>query len=206
MSINPNRPVQPSADFKQSISDMNKVTKTALEAVTDTLHDADGDRTGFNEVKAAFQELSTQEKIAFSTGGAVVGAAIASLSLVGEKIADVAKETGQAIEKQMDKKYKSPPPESKMVESLKNVFEDIVDSAEELIDDVKDGRIARDVTKNVKRFHRDHFTEQSPIDKMKNKIGDAAEDTLHAASDLADDIADGRTGQHIEKKVKRAFD
>ncbi len=205
MSINPNRPVQPSADFKQSITDMNKVSKTAAEAVTDLFHDADGDKTGFKEVKEAFQELSTQEKIAFGAGGALVGAAIASISLVGEKASEIGQEAGKAIESQMDKKYKNPP-ESKMVESLKNVFEDIVDGAEEFIDDVKDGRIARDVTKNVKRFHRDHLTEQGPIDKIKNKIGDAAEDAVHAAADLADDIADGRTGHQIEKKVKRAFD
>lgn len=205
MSINPNRPVQPSADFKQSITDMNKVSKTAVEAVTDLFHDADGDKTGLKEVKEAFQELSTQEKIAFGAGGAVVGAAIASISLVGEKASEIGQEAGKAIEAQMDKKYKNPP-EAKMAESLKNVFEDIVDGAEEFIDDVKDGRIARDVTKNVKRFHRDHLTEQGPIDKIKNKIGDAAEDAVHAAADLADDIADGRTGHQIEKKVKRAFD
>lgn len=230
MSINPNRPVQPTqnaADFKKSIADMNKVTGTAIEALADKIHDADGDNTQLSDVKTAFQKLSTQEKVAFGAGGAVLGAAIASISLVGEKVGDAyeeatkavgkkagetykeatkaVKEASKAVEKQVDKKYKNPP-EAKIVESIKNTFEDIVDGAEEFIDDVKDGRIARDVSKNVKRFHRDHFTEQGPLDKVKNKIGDAAEDAAHAAADLADDIADGRTGHKIEKKVKRAFD
>lgn len=208
MSINPSRPVQPTqttADFKKSISDMNKVTGTAIEALADKIHDADGDNTQLSDVKTAFQKLSTQEKVAFGAGGAVLGAAIASISLVGEKVGDAYEEASKAVEKQVDKKYKNPP-EAKIADSVKNVFEDIVDSAEEFIDDVKDGRIARDVSKNVKRFHRDHFTEQGPLDKIKNKIGDAAEDAAHAAADLADDIADGRTGHKIEKKVKRAFD
>lgn len=205
MSINSNRPTQPSGDFKQSIANINKVTHTAIEAVADKIYDVDGDDTQFSDVKEAFQELSPQEKVAFGAGGAVLGTAIASFSLVGEKIADVAQEAGKTIEKEISKRYKRPP-EAKLVESLKNAFEDIVDGAEAFIDDVKDGRIARDVSKNVQRFHRDHLTEQSPLEKVKNKMGDAAEDAVHAAADLADDIADGRTGQQIEKKVKRAFD
>jgi hypothetical protein len=209
MSINSNRPLlSPSPGFKQSMSDMGKVTHTAIEAVTDLFHDANGHITEFKEVKEAFQELSTKEKIVFSAGGAIIGGAMTSLSLVDnavDTVADKAQEVGKAVEKQVEKKYKSPP-EAKIVESVKNVFEDIVDGAEAFIDDVKDGRIARDVTKNVKRFHRDHFTEQGPLDKIKNKIGDAAEDAVHAASDLVDDIADGRTGHQIEKKVKRTFD
>ena len=205
MAINSNRPVQPSGFDKNSVSDMNKVTKTALEAVADKIYDADGDNTQFSDVKKAFNKLSPEEKVAFSAGSALTGGALPAVSLVGEETLEVAKEAKGTIEKQVEKKYKNPP-EAKAVEGLKNFFEDAVDKAEEFIDDVKDGRIARDISKNVKRFHRDNFTEQGPLDKIKNKIGDAAEDAAHAAADLADDIADGRTGHNIEKKIKRTFD
>lgn len=205
MAINSNRPVQPSGFDKNSVSDMNKVTKTALEAVADKIYDADGDNTQFSDVKKAFNKLSPEEKVAFSAGSALTGGALPAVSLIGEESLEVAKEAKGAIEKHAEKKYKNPP-EAKAAESLKNFFEDVSDKAEEFIDDVKDGRIARDISKNVKRFHRDHFTEQGPLDKIKNKIGDAAEDAAHAAADLADDIADGRTGQNIEKKIKRALD
>lgn len=205
MAINGNRPLQPSGFDKNSISDINKVTKKAIEAVADKIHDADGDNTQFSDVKAAFQELSTQEKVAFSAGTALTGGALAAVSLIGEEVAETGKEVGKAVQKQVKEKYKKPP-EAPIIDTLKNAFEDVADRVEEFVDDVKDGRIARDVNKNVKRFHRDNFTEQSKLDKIKNKISDAAEDAAHAAADLADDIADGRVGHNIEKKVKRAFD
>lgn len=202
MAINPNRPVQPSGFDKSSVSDMNKVTKTAIEAVADKIYDADGDDTQFSDVKKAFNKLSSEEKVALSAGSALTGGALAAVSLFGE---EVVKEVKVAIENHPEKKYKNPP-ESKALEGFKNFLEDVADKAEAFVDDVKDGRIARDVSKNVKRFHRDNFTEQGPLDKIKNKIGDAAEDAAHAAADLADDIADGRTGRHIEKKIQRTFD
>ena len=142
MSINPNRPVQPSADFKQSLADINKVTHTAIEAVADLFYDADGDKTGFNEVKEAFQELSTQEKVAFSAGGAVLGTAIASLTLVGEKIADVTQEAGKTIGKEIGKRYKNPP-EAKMAESLKQAFNDVVNGVEKFVDNLANDRTGK---------------------------------------------------------------
>lgn len=114
------------------------------------------------------------------------------------------KEVGKAAEKIADKvkeKYKNPP-EAKLAEKIEDWAQDVGDAIEEFADDVKDGRIMRDIEKGAKRFWRDNFTEQSTLDKVKNKITDKAEDVADAAADALDDIKDGRTA----RKLKHAID
>ena len=226
MAINSNRPVQPSGFDKNSVSDMNKVTKTAIEAVTDKIHDADGDQTSFKDVKKEFAKLSPEEKVAFSAATALTGGAAAMVSMIAEEGKELAqnlsekisknpesndkklqeasgkiKQAAQEIQKQVKQKYEHPP-EEKIVEKLKDMMQDAGDALEEFADDVMDGRIGRDVNKTVTRFVRDNFTEQSKAEKFKNTIKDAAIDTKDAAADALDDIVDGRAA----RKIKHAID
>jgi len=207
MAINPNKPVQPQFD-KQSVSEINKVTKTALEAVADVIYDADGDQTSLKDVKKAINNLSPGEKVALTAGTVLTGGALPVLSLIGEgtvKVAKGAAETGEKAMQKMSEAVKekySNPPEKKLAEELGKTLKDAGDSIEEFVDDLKDGRIYRDVSKNAKRFWRDNFTDPSPAEKVANKIKDKVEDLGHAAADAADDIKDGRMG----KKIRKALD
>ncbi len=192
MSVNNNRPVQPTPAQKpinpmESLKKMGNVVKTLGEAATDKVYDADGDNTQLSDVKAAVNELSTTEKVAMAAGGWAAGAAVEAVSFIGEK----AGEAAEAVKE----KYSNPPEKKafgKLVNTMNEAIDNVTDNVEEFVDDLKDGRIARDIEKNVKRFHRDHFTERSGLQKAADKIGDAAQDAAHAAADLADDIADGR--------------
>lgn len=231
MAVNNNRPVQPNGGFdKNSIKDMNNVAAKAIEAVADKIYDADGDKTSFKDVGKAASHLSPSEKVAMAAGSLATAGALPMISLGVEKAADAFKEwskepedgkvkeaakkaaqttdkavdkAGQAVKKaaeQVKKKYENPP-EKELVKDLKDLGQKVGDAVEEFADDLMDGRIARDVTKNAKRFWRDNFTEQSKLDKIKNKVSDAAEDAAHAAADALDDIADGRTARKIKHKL-----
>ncbi|MBF2051894.1 MAG: hypothetical protein IGS03_00340 [Candidatus Sericytochromatia bacterium] len=82
MAINPNQPVRPTGFDRNSLADLNKVTRTAFEALTDLVHDADGDQTGLDDVKKALDQLSLQEKVAFGVGTLLSGGALPFASLL----------------------------------------------------------------------------------------------------------------------------
>lgn len=208
MAINPNKPVQSSGFDSKSISDMNKVSKTALEAVADLVYDADGDKTGFDDVKKAFNKLSPEEKTAFTIGSGITGTALPLLSLLGEELgkgaANVAKgldKTADSVKKEVKHKY-AHPPEEKLAEKVKNALQDAGDAVEEFADDLTDGSTLRDGKKGVKRFLRDNLTERTPAEKFGDDVKDFFEDAGDAISDFVDDVQDGR----ITKKIKKAFE
>ena len=82
MAINPNQPVRSTGFDRNSLADLNKVTRTAFEALTDLVHDADGDQTGLDDVKKALDQLSPQEKVAFGVGTLLSGGALPFVSLL----------------------------------------------------------------------------------------------------------------------------
>jgi hypothetical protein len=144
MAINNNKPVQPMQQAGESLQKMNKVTKTAIEAVTDKIYDADGDKTSFKDVKKAADQLSTSEKVALGAGIAMTGGALAAVSLiaeegleVGKKIGtgagEIAKKTAEAVQK----KY-SEPPEKKMAEALEKEGRKILKDLEKFGDKMGD--------------------------------------------------------------------
>ena len=98
MDINSYRPVQRSAGFdKNSVSDMNKVSKAALEAVADFVYDVDGDNTGLKDVNKALGNLSGDENIAYLVGTVATGGALPVLSLIGEGLVDGVKYAANGI-------------------------------------------------------------------------------------------------------------
>lgn len=145
--------------------------------------------------------LNPAEKLAIGAAaaavGGVAGAAAAAICLVDDDMVNSLKETGNKIKEGVKEHYEHPP-EEKMLEKLKKFGKEAGESMEEFVDDVKDGRITRDISKGAKRFVRDNFSEQSKTDKFKNLVKDAAEDLGDAAADLSDDIKDGRIKVKID--------
>lgn len=204
MAINPNKPVQPSGFDRNSISEMNNVSKKALEAVGDLVYDADGDDTGFDDVKEAYQQLTGAEKAAFTAGAVLTGGALPAVSLIGEGVVEAAKgaqKLGQKAAEAVQEKY-SHPPEEKAAKEIEKKLHKVGDKLEEFGDDLKDGRTFRDVGKGGKRFFRDNFTERTPAEKFKDDVSDFFEDAGDAVSDFIDDVKDGR----IQKKIKHAIE
>lgn len=246
MAINNNKPVQAT---ESTLHKYNKVIKTAVEAVADQIHDADGDQTGFQDVKDAFNQLSPAEKAVASVGslavvaGAGVGskdvfkgalgaaAALPVVSLVSEEAIELGHKAVNAIKEH----YKNPPekpladqlekglhkagglgqkaaeavkehyqhpPEKPLADQLEKGLKKAGDKIEETVDDLKDGRTARDVKKSVQRGIRDHLHHPSETDKVVNAIHDALEDAGDAIGDFIDDVQDGR----IQRKIRHALE
>ena len=208
MAINPNRPIMPEQGGldNSSMSKINKVTKTALEAVADKIYDADGDKTSFKDVSKAYNTLNPAEKLTLKVGAAGAGV-LPALSLVAEEAVSVgdhvikgANKLAKEGSKVLTEKYKHPP-EEKLIKDTKNFLEKMGDGLEEFADDVIDGRVLRDVNKATSRFVRDNFTDRNVLEKAADAVKDVAEDAAHAAADMADDIADGRVARQIKHKL-----
>lgn len=218
MAINPNRPVQKSNDTTQSkspkaagalekaagkmeeaaqsLQQMNQVTGTALEALTDKIYDADKDSTHFGDVKAAYEKLSDAEKVAFAAGGILTGGALPAISLIVEETAKAGAAISKTFGEAVKQRY-SHPPEEKLIESVKKGAQKVANKVEEKVDDLKDGRVGRDLKKDVKRTLRDTFTERTPMEKAVDAVKDAAQDAGDALGDVFDDLKDGRLGRKL---------
>lgn len=182
------KPTQPS--FEKQIKPIDKAAENKTQVKTDKLSQS------MNEKKAGEKAtLNPAEKVAIGAAaaavGGAVGAAAAAVCLVDDDVLDKVKETSSKMKEGIKEHYKHSP-EEKAFDSIKKFGKQAGEAIEEFVDDVKDGRVARDVSKSAKRFVRDHFTEQSKTDKFSNLVKDAAEDLKDAADDLADDIKDGR--------------
>lgn len=189
--------VTPSGFDSNSWSQINQVTRTAIEAVADQVYDADGDNTGFDDVKAAYNQLSPEEQATFTMGAVLTGGAAPAVSLLAEEGVEVAQSAVEAAQE----KYSSPPPEAEAAEKIKKAMQNAGDKAEEFVDDLGDGRVFRDAGKTGKRFIRDNFTERTPGEKLMDNISDAIEDAGDAISDFVDDVQDGRMARKIERKL-----
>lgn len=222
MSINPNRPLQKPVEklkqinqqvdqvlnknvahvdaavlsAKESAHNINDVSRTALEAVTDKIIDVDKDNTDFQDVKAAYQNLSKGEKVAFAAGGILTGGALPAISLILEETAEAGAKLAETVDKAVKKRY-SHPPEEKLIDAVKKGAEKVAHKVEEKVDDLKDGRVGRDLKKDVKRTLRDTFTERTPLEKASDAVKDAVQDAGDAMGDVLDDIKDGRLGRKI---------
>ena len=200
MAINNN----PLKNIGQTFQQMNKVVKTAAEAVADQIYDVDGDKTGLKEIKAEATKLSDGEQRALAAGTIATGGALPVVSLLAEGSIEAVKAAPKAAEKvkeAVQEKYKNPP-EKPLIDKAGKEIKKIANKVEEGLDDLVDGRTFRDVNKKGERFLRDNFTKQTPLEKLGHKIGDAAEDTGDAIGDFMDDIKDGR----IQRKIKQAFE
>ena len=148
----------------------------------------------------------------------------------GIEAAKVAPEAAEKLKQAVQKKYKNPPekplidkasqkikktvdqtepavknavPDTRpMSERPKKEVQKIANTVEEYLDDLLDGRSFRDAGKKGERFLRDNYTQQTPLEKLGNTIGDAVEDTGHAISDFIDDIKDGRTQRKIRQSLE----
>ncbi|PIQ28689.1 hypothetical protein COW36_12035 [bacterium (Candidatus Blackallbacteria) CG17_big_fil_post_rev_8_21_14_2_50_48_46] len=204
MAINNNPLRQTTSAFHK----MNEVVKTAAEAVVDQVHDFDGDQTGLAEVKAEVNKMSAGEKAALSVGALATGGALPLVSLIVEEAVDLtkkgAKEIGHAVNgiKEAAKEKYSNPPEKPLADKLEKGLKKAGNAIEEKVDDLKDGRVGRDLKKSVSRGFRDNFTHQTPAEKLGNAIKDTFEDAGDAIEDFVDDVKDGR----LQKKIKQAFE
>ncbi len=190
------KPTQPS--FEKQLKPVDKAVENKTQVKTDKLSQS------MNEKKAGEKAtLNPAEKIAIGAAAtAMGGAAAAAVCLVDDDVLDKVKETGSKIKEGVKEHYKHSPEEKafdsvkkfgkQAGEAIEEFGKQAGEAIEEFVDDLKDGRVARDVSKSAKRFVRDHFTEQSKTDKFSNLVKDAAEDLKDAAADLADDIKDGR--------------
>lgn len=198
MAINSNRPLQPtqgpkdSSGFdKNSVSNMNSVTKKAIEAVTDLFHDADGDKSDLKAVKQEYAKLSPQEKVAFSTATALTGGAAAMVSLLAEEGLEAAqkisktfskkedssegklqqasgklKQAAQAMQEQIKHKYDNPP-EAKAAQALKKLAHEAGDSVKKCVSDIKENRVLQNLHQNVGHSVKGESSEQSKADTSK---------------------------------------
>ncbi len=200
MAINNN----PLKDIGQSFQQMNKLVKTAAEAVADQVYDADGDKKSLKDVKAEAAKLSAGEQLALAAGTIATGGALPVISLLAEGGIEAVKAAPEAAEKvkaAVEEKYKNPP-EKPLIDKAGKEIKKIANKVEEGLDDLVDGRTFRDVNKKGERWLRDNFSKQTPLEKLGHKIGDAAEDAGHAIGDFVDDVKDGR----IQRKIKQAFE
>lgn len=145
-------------------------------------------------------ELQTSEKFAAATATTGIGAAVTHVSLV-DNLSEKAQNLGHQA-KEAIKAHFAHPPEENLTKGLEKALEGARDGLEEFVDDITDGRMLRDARKETQRFVRDHFTEQSPAEKIKNAVKDTAEDVVDAAADLADDLKDGRLSKKISNKLE----
>ncbi|PKL76740.1 MAG: hypothetical protein CVV27_08725 [Candidatus Melainabacteria bacterium HGW-Melainabacteria-1] len=191
---NINKTPQTAIDKAQTASAAKAAAKGAGKAAEQVAQKTSG--------KGQAAELCPSEKVAVKS--TAEGTANCLVCIVDDetlqKAGELGKKVGEKISDTVKEHYKNPP-EKQLIDKTKDFLSDVGDTLEEFADDVVDGRLTRDIGKGAKRFWRDNFTEQSPTDKFKNKIKDAAEDTVDAAADVIDDIKDGR----LQKKVVKAF-
>lgn len=113
----------------QTFQQMNRLVKTAAEAVADQVYDIDGDKTGLQAVKAEAAKLSEGEKIALVAGTIATGGALPVVSLLAEEGIEAAKAAPKLTEKvkqAIQEKYKNPPEKpilDKIQQEIKTRFE-----------------------------------------------------------------------------------